>query len=125
MMIENYDNMVDVLLKLKKYGMRISLDDFGKGYSSLSYLNQLPIDTLKIDREFLESSQYHGKGYKLIGTIIDIANKFDYIVIAEGVETKEQLEILKQLNCYGGQGYLMCPPVPVRELIPFIEANNL
>jgi EAL domain-containing protein (putative c-di-GMP-specific phosphodiesterase class I) len=72
----------------------------------------------------LESSQYHEKGYKLIGAIIDIAKKLDYIVIAEGVETKEQLEILKQLNCYGGQGYLMCPPVPVRELIPFIEANN-
>lgn len=124
MMIDNYSDVIDVIYQLKDCGMRISLDDFGKGYSSLSYLNRLPIDTLKIDREFLESSRDHEKGYQLIGSIIDIAKKLNFTVIAEGIETEEQLKILRKIDCYGGQGYLICRPVPILEVIEFIETSG-
>lgn len=119
-MINNYEEIIGALQKIKGYGVKISLDDFGKGYSSLSYLNQLPIDTLKIDREFLESSRYHQKGYKLIESIIDIGKKMNFAVIAEGVETDDQMETLKNIDCYAGQGFLICRPIPLEEVIDFV-----
>jgi len=124
MLIDNYKEMIGMLVRLKEYGIGISLDDFGKGYSSLSYLNKLPIDTLKIDREFLDSSHFHEKGYQLIEAIISIAEKFNFTVIAEGIETKKQFDILKKNNCYGGQGYLMCRPIPIEELIIYMERGG-
>lgn len=124
MLIDNYNDIKDVLYQFKESGIRISLDDFGKGYSSLSYINQLPIDTLKIDRIFLETSQYHEKGYALIESIIQIGEKLNFTVIAEGIETWEQLDFLKKIDCFGGQGYLMCRPVPLEKLMEFIEINE-
>ena len=124
MMIDNFDEIVEVLYQFKKYGIRISLDDFGTGYSSLSYLKQLPIDTLKIDREFLNASQFNDKGFHLIEAIIGMADKLNFMVIAEGIETVEQLENLKNINCYGGQGYLMCRPLPLDELVLYVEKKE-
>ncbi len=121
MLIDNYDEMVNILYRLKAYGIKISLDDFGKGYSSLSYLNRLPIDTLKIDREFLDSNHFNERGHQLIEAIIGIGEKFEFMVVAEGIETNKQYEMLKKNKCYGGQGYLMCRPINLEELMVYIE----
>jgi diguanylate cyclase (GGDEF)-like protein len=121
MLIDNYDEMVSILYRLKEYGIRISLDDFGKGYSSLSYLNRLPIDTLKIDREFLDANHFNERGHQLIEAVIGIGEKFNFMVVAEGIETNKQYEMLKKNNCYAGQGYLMCRPIGLDELVVYIE----
>ncbi len=87
------------------------MDDFGTGYSSLSYLNRLPIDTLKIDRSFVNKLEKEPENIKLIQTIVNLAKNMQVNVIAEGVETSDQLIQLKELNCEYGQGYLFSKPV--------------
>ncbi len=92
--------------------MKIALDDFGIGYSSLSYLKRLPIDTLKLDRSFVDGSTTNKNDAALVVAVITLARSFRLRVIAEGVETEEQLQFLHSLSCDGGQGYLFGRPVP-------------
>ena len=120
MMIGNYDEVIDVIDKLVGQGVRIALDDFGTGYSSLSYLNRLPIHTLKIDKSFLDTIE-NKRSYQLITSILDIAGKLDCIVIAEGIEDTLQCDMLRNNSCYGGQGYLMCKPLSMPDLILFLN----
>ena len=96
---------------LRAMGVRIDLDDFGTGYSSLSYLHQFPIDTLKIDRSFIARLGTTGEGVEIVNTILALAQSLDMEVVAEGVETAQQLELLKQLHCSYAQGYHLSRPV--------------
>ncbi|WP_080845801.1 bifunctional diguanylate cyclase/phosphodiesterase [Cytobacillus gottheilii] len=111
---------IPVLNQLKDMGIKLSLDDFGTGYSSLSYLKSFPLDTLKIDRSFISTVNESGKDAAIVKTIINMANSLDLNVIAEGVETNEQLLSLKQDGCDEYQGYLFSKPVKalaVQELL--------
>jgi EAL domain-containing protein (putative c-di-GMP-specific phosphodiesterase class I) len=93
-------------------GVQLSIDDFGTGYSSLSYLHRLPVDTLKIDRSFVNSVGENGEDSEILQTIVSLAKNLKMRVIAEGIETESQLNILKNLGCDYGQGYLMSKPLP-------------
>ena len=107
--IDNTNSMIGLLLQLKSLGLQIAIDDFGTGYSSLSYLHRLPIDSLKIDRSFVSCMTQDSA--EIVRAIVGLAHNLGLDVIAEGVETVEQLEQLKALGCEFGQGYLFSRPV--------------
>ncbi|NSW91406.1 MAG: EAL domain-containing protein [Firmicutes bacterium] len=114
----------EVLRKLREMGVRISLDDFGTGYSSLCYLKHFPVDNLKIDRSFVRSIAVNQQDTAIISAIVDIAHKLNYKVTVEGVETEEQLIILKQQQCDNIQGYLFSKPLPAREIKKLLKENK-
>jgi diguanylate cyclase (GGDEF)-like protein/PAS domain S-box-containing protein len=122
--IENFDAITTKLHTLKQLGLRISLDDFGTGYSSLSYLKRLPIDELKIDRSFLADIMKDPDDALLVNTIVGIAHQFTFSVVAEGVESSEQFELLKASSCELYQGYLFAKPLTLSALEPFLLNNR-
>lgn len=112
-LIHNFDESVSLLNEIKKIGVGISLDDFGTGYSSLSYLQYLPLSTLKIDKSFIANiSQKTSIEYDITDAIVSLVTKQGIDTIAEGVETPEQYEIMKQMQCKTIQGYLTGKPMP-------------
>lgn len=123
-LMESIDSNVRKLKQLKSMGIKVSLDDFGRGYSSLNYLRQLPITTLKIDKSFIDDITTEGAGKDLTEQIIILAHKLGLKVIAEGVETGEQLDYLSSHRCDMIQGYYISRPVPEIELLNLIEARN-
>ena len=116
-------NAVKIIKDLRKMGFSIALDDFGIGYSSLSYLSRLPIDNLKLDKSFIDKIEEE-KTKLLTETVINLAHELDLLVTAEGVETKEQLEILSKLNCDRIQGYYYYKPLPMYELKEILVNHN-
>ncbi|HTG29864.1 MAG TPA: EAL domain-containing protein [Methylomirabilota bacterium] len=102
---------VEMLQQIKSLGVRLAIDDFGTGYSSLSYLHRFPLDTLKIDRSFISSMDDDGDGMEIARTILPMAKNLRLDVVAEGVETLEQFELLKKFNCAFGQGYYFSRPL--------------
>jgi diguanylate cyclase (GGDEF)-like protein len=114
--MENAESAVKVLSEIRELGVRIAIDDFGTGYSSLSYLRRLPIDTLKLDRSFVTGATKHPDDAALVMGIITLAHNLKLKVIAEGIETEEQLAFLRLLRCDEGQGYLFSKPAPAAEL---------
>lgn len=115
MVMHDVENTLLTLRELKNLGATISLDDFGTGYSSLSYLKRFPIDTLKIDRSFVRDIHQDKDDAAIAHAVIAMAHKLGIAVIAEGVETLDQLELLRQFSCDEMQGYLFSRPVPVAE----------
>src|SRR5947207_11926740 len=109
--MQSPETSIRTLYDLKKLGIRISLDDFGTGYSSLSYLKRFPIDTLKIDQSFVRDINTDPDDAAIVDAIITLAHTLKLTVIAEGVETKTQLEHLRRLNCDDAQGFLFCKPI--------------
>jgi EAL domain-containing protein (putative c-di-GMP-specific phosphodiesterase class I) len=99
------------LLQLRKLGVHLSIDDFGTGYSSLSYLHRFPVNTLKIDRSFIGRMAKGDENSEIVKTICTLANNLGMEVVAEGVETLEQLELLRSLKWEYGLGYLFSKPV--------------
>ena len=115
-LIENFKDVMEKLHILRDYGIRISLDDFGTGYSSLSYLKGLPIDTLKIDKSFIDTIVNDENTRVITESIIYMVKKLGFETIAEGVESKEQFEYLKEIGCDCIQGYLLGKPMPGEEI---------
>jgi diguanylate cyclase (GGDEF)-like protein/PAS domain S-box-containing protein len=109
--INSVESAVQVLLQLKAKGIHLSIDDFGTGYSSLSYLHRLPVDTLKIDRSFVSQLGLSGDSSEIVRTIVLLAHNLGLEVVAEGVETAEQLTRLKEIGCDYGQGYFFSRPL--------------
>jgi len=114
--MSNAQAAVDVLTKLKALGVTISIDDFGTGFSSLSYLKRLPIDALKIDQSFVRDVTTDPDDAALVMAIVTLAHNLRLQVVAEGVETEEQLKFLHLLRCDEVQGYLFSRPLPAAEL---------
>ncbi len=108
--IENTEVVTSMLVRLRELGIQLTMDDFGTGYSSLSYLHKFPIDVLKIDRSFISQAGAEGRS-EIVPTIIMLARNMGMKVVAEGVETDEQLAHLNELDCAYGQGYLFSRPV--------------
>ena len=106
----------DICRALQALGVRVAIDDFGTGYSSLSVLKTMPIDTLKLDRMFVLDATADASSALMIGTIIGMASALKFEVVAEGVETLEQVQILTALNCEVAQGYFFCRPVPAGQV---------
>jgi diguanylate cyclase (GGDEF)-like protein/PAS domain S-box-containing protein len=107
------DNLVatKVISRLRDLGVRVHLDDFGTGYSALSYLQRYPIDILKIDRAFIGKIEENGETVEIIKAILNLARDLNMSVIAEGIETEYQFDLLKELNCHFGQGYYFAKPM--------------
>ena len=117
---QNSGQIVEAVERLRSIGFQIEMDDFGTGYSSLNMISSLPIDVLKLDMQFIRSAFREGGNTKMLEIVIDIADYLSVPVIAEGVETEEQLDSLKQLGCDLVQGYFFSKPVPAVEFEPFI-----
>ena len=122
---DNIEAAVGLLTQLREIGVQLSIDDFGTGYSSLSYLQRFPIDTLKIDRSFVTQMMENEENLAIVRTIVALAQNLGMDVVAEGVETEDQLNLLRKLDCENGQGYLFSTPLGGRQLDQFIANCNL
>lgn len=109
------DNATLLLARLKELDIQLSIDDFGTGYSSLSYLHRFPFDILKVDRSFVGKMDQDRQGLEIVRTIIALARVLELKVVAEGIETAQQLALLRELGCHYGQGYLFATPLPAAE----------
>ena len=116
MLADRADQMIDKLHKLKSLGVTLAIDDFGTGYSSMSYLKKFPIDRLKIDRSFIKDLPGNVSDAEITTAIVAMGNSLGLNVIAEGVETQEQYDFLKEKGCHQVQGYLCSPPVPPEDI---------
>jgi len=114
--MDNAEMAIALTKELRSRQIQISIDDFGTGYCSLGYLHHFPVDTLKIDRSFVNQIQGGNRNYQVVNTIIALSNQLELAVIAEGIETTQQLEWLQQLGCQFGQGYLFSKPLPAAEI---------
>ncbi len=113
--MENAELARNTLLQLRKLGVQLSIDDFGTGYSSLSYLHKFPVNNLKIDRSFIGRMAAGDENSEIVKTICTLANNLGMEVVAEGVETREQLDLLRSLECEYGQGFFFSRPVPAED----------
>jgi diguanylate cyclase (GGDEF)-like protein/PAS domain S-box-containing protein len=121
-LMEDADETIRLVHRIKDLGLQLVIDDFGTGYSSLSYLQRLPIDTLKVDRSFVSRITSEPDGNRnIVEAIISLAHRLEMIVVAEGVETEEQLAILMEMNCQFGQGYLFSKPLSKPNVDALIE----
>lgn len=118
--MENAELAAITLARLRGLGVRLSIDDFGTGYSSLSYLNRFPVDTLKIDRSFIARMSEGDENLEIVKTIVTLAGNLGMQVIAEGVETPDQLDQLRLLKCQYAQGYLFSKPLAATDADMFI-----
>jgi diguanylate cyclase (GGDEF)-like protein len=123
-LMENTTSVTKVLEKLKERDIKLCLDDFGTGYSSLSYLRYLPVDTVKIDRSFI-APEINNTNYDIIKAIINLAHSLNLDVIAEGIETDAQKQILKGLGCEYGQGYLFAYPLDSSDVLEKVNRHRL
>ncbi len=115
-LMENVSTVTKILEQLKERNIKLCIDDFGTGYSSLSYLRYLPVDTVKIDRSFI-GTKIDRKNYDIVEAIVNLAHSLGLDVIAEGIETTTQLEILRKLGCEYGQGYLFAYPLSSKDIL--------
>jgi diguanylate cyclase (GGDEF)-like protein/PAS domain S-box-containing protein len=122
-MLMNADSAIQTLSQLKALGVDISIDDFGTGYSSLSYLHRLPFSNLKIDRSFVNSMSGNRESFEIVRTIIRLAQSLNLTIVAEGIETNEQLEMLQELNCEYGQGHFFSKALAVEWAASLLFAN--
>jgi diguanylate cyclase (GGDEF)-like protein len=119
--MQNADSTTSLFQKLKNMGVRLSMDDFGTGYSSFYYLKSFPLDNIKIDRAFINDITRTKKDADIVKAIIAMAHTLELNVIAEGVETQEQLELLQEFECDEMQGFLFCRPLPAEHVQEFLE----
>lgn len=123
-LVEYEEKIVDNLIKLNELGIKLYIDDFGIKYSSLNYLRQFTIDGIKIDKSFVDEVHTSTKQFTITKNIIELSQRLNIDVIAEGIESKEQLECLKKANCCKIQGYLFSKPICSNDLIEFINKFN-
>jgi diguanylate cyclase (GGDEF)-like protein/PAS domain S-box-containing protein len=123
-LIEDFDRGLALLRRLKALGVRISMDDFGSGYSSLSYLQAFPFDKIKVDRTFVVNLGRNPQSAAIISAVIDLGHGLDMSIVAEGVETAEQLAFLAEEGCDAVQGYLIGKPLPIVQYAALVGRND-
>ncbi len=121
MLMQSPDEIAEKLRQLRDLGVHIAIDDFGTGYSSLTYLRKFPIDTLKIDRHFIAELNEDGDSMAIVRAVIAMGRAMGYQVVAEGVETQDQIDLLKRENCHAMQGYFFSHPVPAPTLLRMLH----
>jgi EAL domain-containing protein (putative c-di-GMP-specific phosphodiesterase class I) len=124
MLLDDLQSAIDVLHSIHKCGCKIAIDDFGTGYSSLGYLQQLPLDNLKVDKSFISNLLQGQDGSIIAKAIIALAHSLGLSVVAEGVETKEQLDFMHSLGCEEIQGYFYAPAMPLEEFETWVRKFN-
>ncbi len=123
-LLDNVENVIAIFHQLRELGVKLSIDDFGTGYSSLSYLKRFPADYVKIDQTFIRDLSSGGEDAAITRAIIAMAHSMELKVVAEGVETREQLDFLRQHKCDEIQGYLISRPVPAGQFIETLHAHQ-
>ncbi|HYD55706.1 MAG TPA: EAL domain-containing protein [Burkholderiales bacterium] len=123
-LMEEIDTNLANLKRVRELGFELAMDDFGTGYSSLAYLAKLPVQTLKIDRSFISKMQEDADAMTLVSTMVSLAHSLKLKVVAEGVETDAQARILRRLRCDEMQGYLISKPLPINELMEFLQRST-
>lgn len=123
-MLENVGEATKTLQDLSEMGVRISLDDFGTGFSSLSYLHSLPFDKVKIDRSFIENGLANERSLTLLKGVVDLIKRLGLSVVLEGIENEKQMEVLsRSVDVNEVQGYLFSRPVPERDILTLLNAS--
>jgi len=122
--MQNAERAIEMLRKLKNAGMKIAVDDFGTGYSSLAYLKRFPVDSLKVDRSFVQDIIFDPDAFSIAKSIIVLAHSLNLDVIAEGIETDSQLRMLQLLKCDCVQGYYFSKPMDADKTTAFLDANK-
>jgi EAL domain-containing protein (putative c-di-GMP-specific phosphodiesterase class I) len=117
MLLDDPETALERLRELKRAGIRVAIDDFGTGYSSLAYLRKYPVHMVKIDREFIAEIASSKQDQAIVKSMIDLAHGLDHEVLAEGVETSAELEVLRNLGCGLVQGYLLGMPMPSEDAL--------
>jgi len=125
MLLDNIEDTIATMNALRDIDVRFSLDDFGTGYSSLQYLKQLPLDQIKIDQSFVHDIATDSSDAAIVLTIVAMAHSLNMDVIAEGVETEEQRQLLINLGCTDFQGYLFGKPVPIGQFEALLTQSNI
>ena len=121
MVMEEVEETIDLMLRLKGLGLQLSIDDFGTGYSSLSYLHRFPMDTLKVDKSFVGRMEQSSEDWEIVDTIITLGHKLGMNVVAEGIETPGQMLMLKQADCEYGQGFFFSKPLSSEEATTLLK----
>jgi diguanylate cyclase (GGDEF)-like protein/PAS domain S-box-containing protein len=124
-LMENQDKATAILNNLRAQGVRLAIDDFGTGYSSLAYLKHFPLDVLKIDKSFIDDIPFHQDDMEIAATIVAMGHILGFKVLAEGVETPEQLAFLREKGCDMYQGYIKSKPIPAHEFVKFLRDQPL
>lgn len=119
--MDNVEEALETMHRLRNHGLKLAIDDFGTGYSSLSYLKRFPINTLKIDQSFVRELTEESDDAAIVEAIISMADKLRLNVVAEGVETEDQLQFLTDKGCQNGQGYFLSRPLPSHEFESFLQ----
>jgi EAL domain-containing protein (putative c-di-GMP-specific phosphodiesterase class I) len=115
------DAAFKVLAALESLGVRISIDDFGTGHSSMTYLKNFPIGEVKLDRSFITDIEHSSQGYNIVRSTIELSHNLKATTVGEGVETKEIEDMLRELNIDHIQGYYIAKPMPLKELIEWLK----
>jgi len=124
LLLENMEQARKVLERLRYHGIRIAIDDFGSGYSALSYLRELPIDEVKLDRQFVAPVLVDWRAAAIVRAVIDLAHTLGVTTVAEGVENAETAARLRTFGCDIAQGYLYSPPVSARDVLGLLDAEK-
>jgi EAL domain-containing protein (putative c-di-GMP-specific phosphodiesterase class I) len=120
-LMENQDNATDILNSLHAQGIRLAIDDFGTGYSSLAHLKRFPLDVLKIDKSFIDDIPHNKDDMEIAATIVAMGHTLGFKVLAEGVETQEQLAFLRKNGCDTYQGFIKSRPIPAEEFADLLR----
>jgi len=123
--MQDYELVQESLGILRSMGLKVALDDFGSGQSSLSYVHQLSLDKIKIDRAFVRNIATQENARNIVKTVIDLCRNLKFDCVVEGVETAEQAEIIGELGCSTMQGYFFAKPMPQGEVDAFIAAHRI
>jgi len=123
-LIDKLEQAQQILTKFQDQGFRVSLDDFGTGYSSLSHLQNFPVDDIKIDQSFISRMLSDHRNMQIVKASIDLAKTLDLETVAEGVESKEEVEQLINMGCSYCQGYYYAKPLPLQEAVEYIRHNH-
>ena len=123
-LMQDPESAMNILNDFKQMGFRIAIDDFGSGYSSLSYLHDFPIDMIKIDRRFVETMHTRPTSMTIIRAITELARTLDLNVIAEGVESVDQLNVVTELACNMAQGYFLAEPLPYPDMVTLLKVKG-